>query len=103
MAVVDNETRAKQAIFRRDLAEINKIEIMDEDMEPEVKSKILGGATVPLFLIKVSKSYYQRVEQYTKQFMGRVTQERRMSRGENKKEGEGDLMNLQGGGKRFLQ
>jgi hypothetical protein len=68
------ENRAKQAIFRRDLAEINKIEIMDEEMEPEVKSKILGG-TVPLFLIKVSKSYYQRVEQYTKQFMGRVTQE----------------------------
>lgn len=26
---------------------------------------------MPLFLIKVSKSYYQKVEQYTRQFMNR--------------------------------
>lgn len=50
------DARAKHAIFRRDLAEINKIEILDETAEPALKAKILG--TVPLFLIKVSKSYY---------------------------------------------
>jgi hypothetical protein len=31
----------KQAIFRRDLQEINKIELL-EDAEPEVKGRILG-------------------------------------------------------------
>jgi hypothetical protein len=54
------EARAKQAIFRRDLAQINKIEILDDEAEPALKAKILGR--VPLFLIKVSKSYYQKVE-----------------------------------------
>jgi hypothetical protein len=62
------ETIANQSIFRRDLQEINKIELLEE-AEPSVKSRILGQ--VPLFLIKVSKSYYQKVEQYTRQFMNR--------------------------------
>jgi hypothetical protein len=61
----------KQAIFKRDLLEINKIELL-EDAEPDEKGRILGQ--VPLFLVKVSKSYFQRVEHYTKQFMNRVNQ-----------------------------
>ena len=49
------ELMNKQAIFRKDLLEINKIELL-EDAEPEVKSRVLGK--VPLFIIKVSRSYY---------------------------------------------
>ena len=49
------ENLNNQMIFKKDLIEINKIELL-EDAEPEVKGKILG--TVPLFLIKVSKSYF---------------------------------------------
>jgi len=41
------------------LREINKIELLDE-ADPDVKKGILGG--VPLFIVKVSKSYYQKVE-----------------------------------------
>lgn len=61
----------KQAIFKKDLSEINKIELL-EDAEPAVKGKVLGA--VPLFLVKVSRSYFQRVEHYTKGFMQRVNE-----------------------------
>jgi hypothetical protein len=52
------------------LHEINKIELLDE-ADLEIKKGILGG--VPLFIVKVSKSYYQKVQQYTKQLMTRVS------------------------------
>jgi hypothetical protein len=61
----EQQNTAKQAIFRRDLHEINKIEIIDENTDAGLKKRVLGSS-VPLFLIKVSKSYYQRIEQYTK-------------------------------------
>eukprot|EP00347_Sterkiella_histriomuscorum_P003076 403365681 len=54
---------------REDLNEINKIQLLEDF--PQHKDQILGG--VPLFLVKISRSYFQKVEQYTNEFMTRVT------------------------------
>jgi len=51
------------------LNEINKIELL-EDQTTEMKKQILGQ--VPTFLIKVSKSYYQRVDQYSRNILQKV-------------------------------
>jgi hypothetical protein len=51
------------------LNEINKIELL-EDQTTEMKKQILGQ--VPTFLIKVSKSYYQRVDQYSRNLLQKV-------------------------------
>lgn len=72
------------------MQEINKIELL-EDEDAEVKGRILGQ--VPLFLIKVSKSYYQRVEHYTKQFVNRVNQYQAQPN-KDKLAQPGNLMNL---------
>jgi len=60
----------KTLIFNRDLKEINKIELLD-DHGPDMKKRVLGPL-IPLFLVKVSKSYYQKVGQYSQTILEKV-------------------------------
>ena len=66
---ISSDNLNKADIHELDMEELNKIELVED--HPEIKGQILGS--VPLFLVKMSRSYYSKVETYTKSFLDKIT------------------------------
>ncbi|CDW73671.1 UNKNOWN [Stylonychia lemnae] len=85
----ENPEIAQQQVHDADITELNKIQLIDEN--PEHKEKVLRA--VPLFLIKISRSYFQKVEQYSQQFLDKVTSQ--ISHAQKKKQKkQNDLLSM---------